>query len=252
MTFRSEDAIKYGVEEAIVIDRFRILIGYHRANETHRHDGRTWIYNSLRALRDLFPWWSDWQLRRITSSLVQQSVLVTGSYNQNGYDRTKWWAFQNESIHLLKAANGTDGNHQSKEPEPPDDTQEVNKEVQPEVRSTAYPSNPIDLYHKTLATFLSQNDEADWEFAQEGAHIKKLLKKARARDDPEAFMAALLRAFWDLTKGTDKFWSEQPFTASTLNSNGIYTRVLKAMANGQSQDSLTEEQAERIAKIKFS
>jgi hypothetical protein len=45
-------------------------------------------------------------------SLVKQEVLVKGDYNKNRYERTLWYAFNDESIflnqqvHLSKTANG--------------------------------------------------------------------------------------------------------------------------------------------------
>lgn len=95
--FDIEHATKYGVEEAIVINCFQFWIGHNMANGRHQHDGRTWTYNSVRALADLFPYWTPKQVRRIMESLENQAVLMTGNYNVKNYDKTTWYAFIKET-----------------------------------------------------------------------------------------------------------------------------------------------------------
>lgn len=119
--FDIEDAQRHGVDGAILINNFRFWILKNRANGKHEYDGRTWTYNSMAALAELFPYWTMSQIRRILKNLIKDGVLVSGNYNQNKYDRTLWYAFADESIylpekiHLCKRANGSE---QTSEPIP--------------------------------------------------------------------------------------------------------------------------------------
>ena len=104
--FDTEHARKYGVDEAIVLQNMIFWITTNRANERHEHeveiDGelvrRTWTYNSKRAFSELFPFWTEKQIRRILDSLVEQDVVVTGRFNNTPYDRTLWYALKDEGL----------------------------------------------------------------------------------------------------------------------------------------------------------
>lgn len=98
MYFNDKDAVKYGVEEAIIIQNIRFWLQKNRANGKHFHDGRYWTYNSKPAFAKLFPFWSEKQIRRILDSLRKQGVLVVGNYNPNPYDKTLWYSFSDQSM----------------------------------------------------------------------------------------------------------------------------------------------------------
>ncbi len=111
-SFDINHALNYGVNESIMISNFQFWIQKNKANGTHFHHDRTWTYNSVSAFKKIFPYWNNGQIRRCLESLVKQKVLVKGDYNKNRYERTLWYAFNDESIflnqqvHLSKTANG--------------------------------------------------------------------------------------------------------------------------------------------------
>jgi len=98
--FSVEHAGLYGVEEAVLIWHLQFWIRKNAANSEHQYDGRTWTYNSAKALATLFPYMTDRQLRRTVDSLESQDVVVKGNYNRSGMDRTLWLAFSDETIFL--------------------------------------------------------------------------------------------------------------------------------------------------------
>src|ERR1051326_8633069 len=110
-SFNVGHAERYGLPEAVMISCFQYWITKNRANGRHLHDGRTWTYNSVAAMAKQFPYFKPGQIRRALQSLIDQSVLLTGNYNTNGYDRTLWYAFCDEcifvepQIHFQKTAN---------------------------------------------------------------------------------------------------------------------------------------------------
>ena len=114
-------AMKYGVDEAIYLDSIMFWYRHNRANGLNYHDDRWWTFNSMAAFVELFPWWSDKQLRRIIKSCKEQGALLTANYNTDGRDRTVWYSpsdellllygdesnFPNGQMHLPKRADAS-------------------------------------------------------------------------------------------------------------------------------------------------
>ena len=96
--FDVDHAKRYGLEEAVMLHNFIFWIRHNHANRKNQHDGRTWTYNTLEAFRELFPFWSVKQIRRILDSLLEQRVLVKGNHNARAYDRTCWYALADEAL----------------------------------------------------------------------------------------------------------------------------------------------------------
>lgn len=96
-TFDTEIAKKYGVNGAIVISNFVFWIQKNIANGENFFEGRTWTYNSVNAFTQLFPFWSERQIRKILDDLVEKKALIKGNFNKSTYDRTLWYALYNES-----------------------------------------------------------------------------------------------------------------------------------------------------------
>lgn len=111
-SFDVDVATKYGVNEAILIGNLQFWLLKNKANKTHCYDDRTWTYNSIQAFATLFPFWTAKQVRRVLDSLISKEVIVTGNYNKSAYDRTLWYAFNDES----KWLGGFAQNENSKSP----------------------------------------------------------------------------------------------------------------------------------------
>ncbi len=112
-SFDSDLAERYGVKEAIVLHSFMYWIRKNEANRRHFHDGRYWTYNSVKALEELFPFFTCKQIRKTIDSLVEQGALIKGNYNDNPCDRTLWYAlgnciYENKEFDLPEKANEFD------------------------------------------------------------------------------------------------------------------------------------------------
>lgn len=98
--FDIDYAAQYGLIESILISNFQFWIAKNKANGENQKDGRTWTYNSVRALQELFPYLTPDKISGALNRLVEHEVLVAGVYNQRPADRTKWYAFNDESLFL--------------------------------------------------------------------------------------------------------------------------------------------------------
>lgn len=93
-------AARYGLEEAVLLESMIFWWRTNRANNQNFHDGRWWTFNSVRAYTNIFPWWSEKQIRRILSSCVEQGALLEGCYNAEPRDRTKWYTPGDDLLEL--------------------------------------------------------------------------------------------------------------------------------------------------------
>lgn len=98
MYFEDDEAVKYGLDEAIMIANLRFWIKKNKSSRKHFHDGHYWTYNSSEAFTELFPFWNAQKIKRILLSLKEQNVIITGNYNKSPFDRTNWYAFTDETM----------------------------------------------------------------------------------------------------------------------------------------------------------
>ena len=90
-SFSVEDAMKYGIEGAVIIKNLKFWLDKNIANKKHVHDGEVWTYNSIEAFHMLFPYLKPKQIIRVLEKLKNKGVIKTGNFNAKKYDRTKWY-----------------------------------------------------------------------------------------------------------------------------------------------------------------
>lgn len=103
-----------------------------------------------------------------------------------------------------------------------------------------------DLYNVIKNRFESkQLQQRFTNYPKEGKAIHGLISKARIRapDDPETFLEGMIRMF-EYLRSTDKFYKSHPFLPSSLNSSGIWDRVMNA-----AEQRWKEEQAAQVVNV---
>ena len=91
-SFRSGDAVKYGINSAIILYNLRYWLDKNRANETNIYEGQVWTYNSIEAFSKLLPFLTSNQIEYALNKLRKEGLLLTGNFNKNPYDRTVWYS----------------------------------------------------------------------------------------------------------------------------------------------------------------
>lgn len=91
-SFEPEIALRVGVNAAVLYQNIVWWSRKNAANGRHIMDGYAWTYNSRRAFADLFPYFSEKQIRSALDRLLEAGLLVKGEYNAANYDRTNWYA----------------------------------------------------------------------------------------------------------------------------------------------------------------
>ena len=109
--FNAELAEKYGVDGAVLLHSMAFWIAKNRANRRHFHEGRYWTYNTLKALSELFPFWSARQLERILRNLKEAGALLTGNFSEDRTDRTVWYALSDEILAVDRKSTRLNSSH---------------------------------------------------------------------------------------------------------------------------------------------
>lgn len=106
-SFNVELAIKYGIEEAILIENFAFWIKKNAANNKNYINGEYWTYNSAKALEELFPYMNLKKVQRTLLRLEQLKIFKSGNFNKKTYDRTKWYCIIDPEIKSMYQLNYT-------------------------------------------------------------------------------------------------------------------------------------------------
>jgi len=113
--FDIELATEYGVDEAVMLHNLIFWLRKNKTGDKNIIDDRAWTYGSAKSYENLFPFWSGRQIARVLRSLVDQGVILAENHNNHKYDRTKWYALQDETLLQLPfyvSVNGTTHNVQ--------------------------------------------------------------------------------------------------------------------------------------------
>lgn len=110
-TFNDNIAKKYGITEAIILNKMVFYIEKNIVNRKKFIDGNYWIYNSNRAWQELFIYLSEKNIRTAIDNLIKKGAIKTGNHNKIKYDRTLWYSiidfdiFREYGIDIEKAIN---------------------------------------------------------------------------------------------------------------------------------------------------
>lgn len=99
--FDIEIAQKYGVNAAILLNNLAHWILHNKANDINFYDGYYWTYNSRKAYAELFPYMSERQIQTAFQKLIDDGLVITGKYNEKGYDHTIWYALTDKAWDVL-------------------------------------------------------------------------------------------------------------------------------------------------------
>jgi hypothetical protein len=102
-TFDTDIAKEYGVDIAILVNNFAFWLQKNKANKKHIYEGKVWTYNSTKAFSELFPYWTENQIRRILGKMQDLEIIQSGNYNKVAYDRTKWYTFTDAFVEKHKS-----------------------------------------------------------------------------------------------------------------------------------------------------
>ncbi len=91
--FDVEDAMRHGVEKAVVLSNIRFWLNNNKNKDLSavKHNGYYWMYNTARDMSNVLPYFTQSKVQRLLKQLEDDGVLIVGNYNKVKYDRTKWY-----------------------------------------------------------------------------------------------------------------------------------------------------------------
>lgn len=102
--FYTEEAMRHGLDEAILINYLRLYISGNRARGQEQHNGRTYTYNTYEEIASQHPFWSKQKVGRMVRSLQEKGVILVDYLSEKPFDRTSYFAFVDEDS-MLSPAN---------------------------------------------------------------------------------------------------------------------------------------------------
>ncbi|QQB05836.1 DnaD domain-containing protein [Macrococcoides caseolyticum] len=90
-----------GLNEAIILQQMH----YWLSKSNHKHDGRMWIYNTVKGWAEQFPFWSESTIKRAINNLIKKELVLIGNYNKAKFDKTLWYSIDYEKLDELERVN---------------------------------------------------------------------------------------------------------------------------------------------------
>jgi hypothetical protein len=99
--FNTNVAAKYDLNIATLLQNFRFWTRDNLANKRNINEGLCWTYNTVQAFCEIFHYWTRHQIEHLLKKAEAQGLIVSGNYNCNKYDRTKWYALTPEAYQFF-------------------------------------------------------------------------------------------------------------------------------------------------------
>lgn len=96
-------ALRIGINEAIVLQQ--ICYWLEDTTSGIEYDGKRWVYNSINAWNEQFPWWTAKTIQRTVSSLKKMGLIYVEQLKKSQHDQTNYYAINYASPLLADTDN---------------------------------------------------------------------------------------------------------------------------------------------------
>lgn len=95
-------ARELGLNEALILQQIHYWIEINKKTGKNFYEGRYWTYNSIRSWSENdFDYMSFDTVKRTFTKLEKQGYLITGNFNKDPRDKTKWYTIDEEKLEIL-------------------------------------------------------------------------------------------------------------------------------------------------------
>lgn len=107
-SFSVEFAERYGIVEALLLDYFFFWINNSekKKEKDKYHDGRYWVYGSVRKIAEAHPYLSRAKVHRALKKLEEAGAIKTDAFNKMCWDKTTWYTLTDEILDLFQNETG--------------------------------------------------------------------------------------------------------------------------------------------------
>lgn len=102
MLYDQDHACMIGDRHATVLQHIHYWVEVNKEAGRNFREGHYWTYNSYEKWQKLFYHWSSKTIKRIFEQLEEKRIVISGSFNQHKYDRTKWYRIDYERLAELE------------------------------------------------------------------------------------------------------------------------------------------------------
>jgi hypothetical protein len=182
-------AVAYGTNESLFLTNLCFWIEKNKANKAHFHKGRYWVYNTMDAWAELFPYFTKDQIRHLIDKLKRKKILLVGTFNRTLYDRTQWYSVSDDVLSLY--ASGSMAEKPVKQEEKP-----IGPEGLMDVADLPLPSAPQGewMWEKSqieAADFPDRSGRIPTPIPDNKPDDKPVAVALKNKNEPEAATAAL-------------------------------------------------------------
>ncbi|CAK1221949.1 hypothetical protein [Fructobacillus evanidus] len=141
-------------DRAIVLQQ----IHYWMERSGKEFDGKTWVFNTIGDWENQFIWMSESTVKRTLKFLTDENFLITGNYNKQKFDKTKWYTIDYERLNsALGQFEQIDKSKTSNRTGQFDPMEDVNLERSEQVNLT--PSEQVNLTRPIPLDYQETNQE---------------------------------------------------------------------------------------------
>ncbi len=107
-SFSVEFAERFGIVEALLLDYFFFWINnsQKKKEKDKYHDGRYWVYGSVRKIAEAHPYLSYSKVHRALKKLEEAGAIKTDTFNKMGWDKTTWYTLTDKILDLFQNETG--------------------------------------------------------------------------------------------------------------------------------------------------
>ena len=107
-SFSVEFAERFGIVEALLLDYFFFWINNSekKKEKDKYHDGRYWVYGSVRKIAEAHPYLSRAKVHRALKKLEEAGAIKTNTFNKMCWDKTTWYTLTDEILDLFQNETG--------------------------------------------------------------------------------------------------------------------------------------------------
>jgi len=98
-------AKKLGVQAAVVYQHIQYWVNTNRAKNKGFHDGRFWMYETIKEMADFFEYLTERQIRYAIYALCEAGLIEKSHHASNKFDRVTWYTIW--QMHVTNLANAS-------------------------------------------------------------------------------------------------------------------------------------------------
>ncbi len=106
LNFDARVAAEVGANAATIFHNICFWVYLNQKNRRNFYDGKHWFFNTKRAWAEFYPNMNESQVRFALDKLEDAEFIVSGNYNEDKFDRTKWYSIGPRGMEYFKDSIG--------------------------------------------------------------------------------------------------------------------------------------------------